>query len=194
MPVWIRTIGRQVWYVQCLGLFVLMGLSKWILREGLGGRGQAGRPKDSDVEHVCWSESPHCHCIWLWESPHCHCLWLWESPHCHCLWLSESPHCHCLWLPESPHCHCLWLSESPPKISIFLPCVLSEWCQNDVGKNCCCYSASHDQADPCHMPGDSTHFDRCIIGKSSYLHHFTFYCGRYWKNIIVRSWDKEVKC
>ncbi len=43
-------------------------------------------------------------------------------------------------LSESSPCHELLLSGSPPKRFIFLPFVMSEWCQSDIRKNCCCQS------------------------------------------------------
>ncbi len=56
---------------------------------------------------------------------------------------------------ESHPCHWLSLLESPPKRSIFLSFVVSERCQNDIGKNCCCQSHLYGQMNPCHMPGGS---------------------------------------
>ncbi len=54
-------------------------------------------------------------------------------------------------LSESPYCYYLPLSESHPKISIFLPFVMSKKCQNDIGKNCCCQSPLYGQTEFYHI-------------------------------------------
>ncbi len=54
----------------------------------------------------------------------------------------------CQW--DSSLCHELLLSESSPKRSIFLTFVMSEWCQSDIRKNCCCQSTMYSQTYSCH--------------------------------------------
>ncbi len=57
-----------------------------------------------------------------------------------------------VYLSESSPCHELSWSESPPKRSIFLPFIMSEWCQTDIRKKCSCQSPLYGQMYPYHNP------------------------------------------
>ncbi len=88
---------------------------------------------------------------------------------------------------ESSPCHELLLSETPSKRSTFLPFVMSECCQSDIRKNCCCQSPLYGQIYPCHNPvgGLGIHFDRCITTdcyRSRIYPFYLFYCTLwYWQ-------------
>lgn len=63
-----------------------------------------------------------------------------------------------------------------PQWSIFIPFAISEWCQDVVGKNCCCQKSLYGQMDTCQKPGGNLkvppriHFDRCTKNASKHVH------------------------